>query len=56
MCIVHLQSMKNRNYQIDEHRTDGNFHSIIEITMNIDITETEAEQMLHALILARDRA
>ena len=48
--------MKTRSYQIDEHRTYGNFHSINEMTMNIDITETEAEQMLHALILARDRA
>ena len=44
------------NYKIDEHRTYANFHSKIETTMNIDITETEAEQMVHALILAWNRA
>ena len=34
----------------------SNIHSIIEITMNIDITETKAEQMLYALTLAKHRA
>ena len=44
--------MKTRSYQIDEHETYVNFYSMIEITMNIDTTETEAEQMFHALNLA----
>ena len=45
--------MKARNYQIDKHITYINFHSIvIEINTNKDITEIEAEQMFHALILA----
>ena len=48
--------MKARNCQIDKHRKYMNFHSIIEITMNIDITEIEAEQMFYALILAQDRS
>ena len=48
--------MKTRNYQIDEHRTYANFYSIIGKTMNIEITELEAEQLFHALILAWERA
>ena len=43
--------MKTRNYQIDEQRTYAKFYSITEITIDINITELEAEQMFHALIL-----
>ena len=45
--------MKAINYQIEKHRKYVNFHSIIEITMKIDINQTAAEQIFHAFIIAQ---
>ena len=41
---------RTRNNQIDKHRTYFNFQSLVDITMSIDITETEADSMVHILI------
>ena len=46
--------MENRNHQIHAERGYDNFFNIIEITMLLVITETQAESMFCALIIAYD--
>ena len=47
--------LKDRNYQINEHRAYVNFHRIIEITIKIVITETEAESIFNAFVVSQDK-